>query len=145
MTERTEITAGLDRILETALYVDDLDAAEDFYVRVLGLVVYGKVPGRHLFFKLPGQMLLLFNAAATSQPLRADAKLPVPPHGARGAGHVCFAASAEAIVAWRGRLEVHGVTIESDFYWPSGGRSIYFRDPAGNSLEIAEPKLWGMT
>lgn len=141
----SETGVSIDRILETALYVDDLEAAEDFYSRVLGLTVYGKVPGRHIFFRLPGQMLLLFDARATGQPLRPDAKLPVPPHGARGPGHVCFAATKEAIDAWRAHLEAHGVGIESDFLWPSGGRSIYFRDPAGNSLEIAEPKLWGMT
>ncbi|HUH50108.1 MAG TPA: glyoxalase/bleomycin resistance/extradiol dioxygenase family protein, partial [Mycoplana sp.] len=27
----------------------------------------------------------------------------------------------------------------------TGARSIYFRDPAGNSLECAEPGLWGLT
>ncbi|MGN6582964.1 MAG: glyoxalase/bleomycin resistance/extradiol dioxygenase family protein, partial [Rhizobiaceae bacterium] len=26
----------------------------------------------------------------------------------------------------------------------SGGRSIYFRDPAGNSIEFAEPRIWGL-
>ena len=30
----------------------------------------------------------------------------------------------------------------ADFQWPNGARSIYFRDPAGNSIEIAEPRLW---
>jgi hypothetical protein len=34
------------------------------------------------------------------------------------------------------------VAIESDFAWPGGGRSLYFRDPAGNSLEFAEPAIW---
>ena len=32
--------------------------------------------------------------------------------------------------------------IEADFEWPGGGRSIYFRDPAGNCLEFAEPRIW---
>ncbi len=36
----------------------------------------------------------------------------------------------------------HGIAIEADFDWPNGAHSIYFRDPSGNSLEIAEPKLW---
>ena len=35
-----------------------------------------------------------------------------------------------------------GVAIEADFEWPGGGRSIYFRDPAGNCLEFAEPRIW---
>ena len=37
-----------------------------------------------------------------------------------------------------------GVEIEVDYLWPGGGRSIYFRDPAGNSLEFAEPSIWGL-
>ena len=39
---------NIQAIVETAIYVDDLDAAEDFYGRVLGLRVIGKEAGRHL-------------------------------------------------------------------------------------------------
>jgi catechol 2,3-dioxygenase-like lactoylglutathione lyase family enzyme len=66
----------------------------------------------------------------------------VPPHGTIGAGHVCFAATRHEIDDWCSDLEKHGIAIESDFEWPNGARSIYFRDPSGNSLEFAEPKLW---
>jgi catechol 2,3-dioxygenase-like lactoylglutathione lyase family enzyme len=132
-----------DDILETILYVEDLEAAEDFYTRVLGLQVYAKSRGRQVFFKLGRQMLLIFNPLATVKPPKAGANLPVPPHGARGQGHVCFAASGEEIVQWKARLEAAGIGIEADFHWPSGGRSIYFRDPAGNALEFAEPNIWG--
>ena len=38
-----------------------------------------------------------------------------------------------------------GVAIESEVDWPSGGTSLYFRDPAGNVLELAPPTLWGVT
>ena len=34
--------------------------------------------------------------------------------------------------------------IEKDVAWPNGGRSLYFRDPAGNCLELASPLVWGM-
>jgi catechol 2,3-dioxygenase-like lactoylglutathione lyase family enzyme len=131
------------RILETVLYAEDLDAAEDFYTRVLGLEVYAKSPGRQVFFKIAGQMLLIFNPEATAIPPKPDAKLPVPPHGAQGEGHVCFCASGDEIERWKARLEAVSVAIEADFRWPSGGRSIYFRDPAGNCLEFAEPNIWG--
>jgi catechol 2,3-dioxygenase-like lactoylglutathione lyase family enzyme len=70
----------------------------------------------------------------------------VPPHGAKGNGHICFRAEADELDQWRQRLEAKGVAIEADFIWPaSGGRSIYFRDPAGNCLEFAEPRIWGLT
>jgi catechol 2,3-dioxygenase-like lactoylglutathione lyase family enzyme len=134
-----------ERVLETILYAEDLAAAEAFYAGVLGLELKAKAAGRQVFFRLGDQMLLIFDPRATSVPPPADARLPVPAHGAFGPGHVCFAASADEIAAWKDRLESHGVEIESDFTWPGGGRSIYFRDPAGNCLEFAEPRIWGLS
>lgn len=132
-------------VLETVLYAGDLAAAEAFYAGVMGLDVVGRAEGRHVFLRCGSQMLLVFNADVTKVPLPADAKLPVPAHGAHGPGHVCFAATAEEIVRWRARLEAKGVSIEADFEWPDGGRSIYFRDPAGNCLEFAEPRIWNLS
>ncbi len=129
-------------ILETILYATDLDSAEAFYSGVLGLPLYSKQPGRQIFYRCGGQMLLIFNPDETVKPPPAGATLPVPPHGAKGEGHICFAATADEIDRWRAHLEARGIAIEADFVWPSGGRSIYFRDPAGNGLEFAEPKIW---
>jgi catechol 2,3-dioxygenase-like lactoylglutathione lyase family enzyme len=42
------VTVRIQAIIETAIYVDDLDAAEDFYHRILGLRVMGKEPGHHV-------------------------------------------------------------------------------------------------
>ena len=137
-------------ILESALYVTDLDAAESFYAEVLGLERIAKVEGRHAFFRCGHGVLLLFVAEATREPPPPGAKLPVPPHGADGQGHLCFAASGDDIERWKAHLTDRGVAIEADFIWPPkpgqerGGRSIYFRDPSGNSLEFAEPKIWNL-
>ena len=131
-------------ILESALYVTDLNAAEEFYSGVLGLDLLGKVDGRHLFFRCGDGVLLVFNAEATKVPPAPDAKLKVPPHGAVGDGHLCFAASADEIMRWRAHLEQKKIAIESEFEWPQGGRSIYIRDPSGNSIEFAEPRIWGI-
>ncbi len=131
-------------VLETVLYAQDLAAAEAFYSQVLGLEVYSRAPPRQLFYRCGDGMLLIFNPDVTKLP-PASGALPVPPHGAHGPGHVCFRASAQEIDHWRAHLATKGIAIESDFAWPSGGRSIYFRDPAGNSLELAEPKIWGLT
>ncbi|PWL19315.1 glyoxalase/bleomycin resistance/extradiol dioxygenase family protein [Falsochrobactrum shanghaiense] len=129
------------RILETALYVRDVAQAIAFYRDVMGLEPVGKVSGRNAFFRCGEGILLLFKAEETLK-APAPGSLPVPPHGTSGPGHVCFAAERDEIDSWVGHLEKHGVAIESDFEWPNGARSIYFRDPFGNSLEIAEPKLW---
>jgi catechol 2,3-dioxygenase-like lactoylglutathione lyase family enzyme len=137
-------------ILESALYVTDLDAAEAFYADILGLERIAGAEGRHVFFRCGAGVLLLFNAEATKEPPSPDAKLPVPPHGMSGQGHLCFAASAEEIERWKAHLTVKGVAIEADFHWPArqgeekGGRSIYFRDPSGNSLEFTEPRIWNL-
>ncbi len=135
-------------ILETVLYATDLDTTKSFYTNVIGLDFYSEVKGRHVFFKFDHGMLLIFNPDATEVPPKAGA-LPVPPHGARGPGHVCFTASADEIDAWRAHLTALGIAIESEFAWPNRdpakqGRSIYLRDPAGNSVEFAEPRIWGI-
>lgn len=127
----------LDRVLETCLYADDLVAAERFYADALGLKVHARVEGRHVFFKLESGMFLVFAPDAT------DVEGPLPRHGARGAGHAAFAVGEAELPAWRERLAERGVAIEKEIEWPGGAKSIYFRDPAGNSLELATPKLWG--
>jgi catechol 2,3-dioxygenase-like lactoylglutathione lyase family enzyme len=128
-------------ILETVIYVDDLTAAENFYAGVLGLSVYAHANARQIFLRCGNQMLLIFDPRQTAK-VPAASGLPVPPHGASGPGHVCFAAATGEIDAWRDRLVQCGIKIEVDFEWPGGGRSIYVRDPAGNSVEFAEPRIW---
>ncbi len=132
-------------ILETVLYATDLEATEAFYRDVLGLEPFSSAVGRQLFYRCGDQVLLIFNPEATAK-APPPSGLPVPPHGAPGPGHVCFRATDRELNAWRERLASKGIAIEADFIWPaSGGRSIYFRDPAGNCLEFAEPKIWGLT
>jgi catechol 2,3-dioxygenase-like lactoylglutathione lyase family enzyme len=123
-------------VLETSLYAEDLEAAERFYGVVLGLETIVKVPGRHVFFRCGARVFLVFNAERTLEGGM------LPPHGARGPGHVAFAIPEAELDGWRAHLEGHGVDIETDFTWPDGGRSLYFRDPAGNSLELGTPAIW---
>ncbi len=128
--------------LEAALYAADLAAAEAFYAGVLGLPVIARKEGRHVFFRVGGSVLLVFDPAATEVAAPHGAPLPVPPHGARGPGHYCFAVEDAGLTALRAHLEDSGIGIEADFRWPNGARSIYVRDPAGNSVEFADPSLW---
>jgi catechol 2,3-dioxygenase-like lactoylglutathione lyase family enzyme len=133
----------LEGILETALYAEDLDKAEAFYAGVLGLQKISRGGNRHVFFRCGAGVLLIFNPLETMRPTEPGS-LPVPPHGTKGAGHACFRILGENIDAMADKLRAAGVAIESDFHWPNGGRSIYFRDPAGNSLECAEAIIWGL-
>jgi catechol 2,3-dioxygenase-like lactoylglutathione lyase family enzyme len=127
----------IEAIVETALDVDGLEAAEAFYRGVLGLVVVGREEGRHVFFRVGDGVLLAFVPEAT---LKGDV---LPPHGARGPGHFALGVRAEHLDEWEWRLKGHGV-VEKEVRWPRGGRSLYFRDPAGNSVEPVTPGLWGL-
>ncbi len=128
-------------VLEAALYVDDLDSAERFYGEVLALEPIQRVAERHVFYRVGQSVLLLFNPDQTEQP-PGNPDLPVPPHGARGAGHVCLVLTREEIQTMRKHLLDWNIPIESEFDWPNGARSLYVRDPAGNSVEFAEGHLW---
>lgn len=127
---------SLERIYETSLYTDDLAAAERFYRDVLGLPVVFRSE-LLVSLRCGGSVLLVFDRAGS---VRGDRG--APSHGASGPGHIAFATPAEDLGAWRARLLRHGVPIESEVRWPRGGLSLYFRDPAGNSVELAPPELW---
>lgn len=128
---------ALLRVFETTLYAEDLLAAERFYREVMGLEVISRSE-LVISFRCAGSVLLIFNPA-----LSAQAGREVPSHGTTGAGHVAFAAKLEELESWKRRLEAAGVAIDQVVEWEQGGRSIYLRDPAGNSVELAPPTLWG--
>jgi catechol 2,3-dioxygenase-like lactoylglutathione lyase family enzyme len=127
----------VDRIVETCLYAPDLERAKAFYTALLGREPFTYVPGRHVFFRCGAGVFLIFNPEATATPGGE-----IPPHGARGPGHAAFLMDdVDATRAW---LRGLGVAVETEFDWPGGGRSLYFRDPAGNSLEFTTLKTWGL-
>ncbi len=142
MADNSSDPAELNGVLETALYVDDLPAAEHFYNCVLGLRKIFFVPGRQLVFQNRDSILLVFNPSHTERERVVINGGDIPFHGARGAGHMAFRVARQDLDTWRRRLVESGVKIESEVAWPNGAHSIYFRDPAGNSLEFATPDMW---
>ncbi len=131
-------------VLEACLYATDLDAVERFYTTALGLEVFSRVAGRHVFFRCGQGMFLLFNPNHTAHEQSAAVGVPVPLHGAHGPGHIAFAVPDAQLPRWRERCQQMGVVIEAEIAWPRGGRSLYLRDPAGNSVELAVPRIWGL-
>lgn len=129
----------VEQILETCVYADDLEQAERFYRDVLGLELHSKQVGRHVFFRCGAQMFLVFNADATRGQFAEQ-----PLHGCRGEGHVAFAVANREIQDWKNRLKRHDVELEHECIWPGGGTSIFIRDPAGNSVELASPRIWNL-
>ena len=97
----------VDRVLETSLYAQNLDAAELFYTRVLGLEVYSRVEDRHVFFRCGSAMLLVFNPDKTEQEEHW--------HGCRGRGHVAWAIPSQDLDAWRQWLRAADVPFTRRF------------------------------
>ena len=124
------------RVYETVLYATDVPATAAFYRDVLGLRVVVEPDELSVAFRLAdGGVLLVFDPDRASRPGR-----PVPSHGASGAGHVAF--SVPALAEWAARLREREIEIELEKEWPQGGKSIYVRDPAGNSVELVAGDLW---
>jgi catechol 2,3-dioxygenase-like lactoylglutathione lyase family enzyme len=134
---------SLHGVLETSLYISDLDRAVKFYREVLGLrLIEDKyfVGGRGAALQVGTgpSVLLLFRAELT---LQGGMLLP---HGTTGAGHVAFRIEASEIPSWRERLRAHNVPIEQEFAFGDNPPSIYFLDPDGNVLELAVETIWAL-
>jgi catechol 2,3-dioxygenase-like lactoylglutathione lyase family enzyme len=128
-------------VLETSLYVEDLDRSRAFYQRLFGFEQF-ICDSRMCALGVPGeQVLLLFKHGATDQPAPAPGGV-IPPHHGRGALHLCFAVPYGELAAWEAHLARSGIEVESRLGWPHGGTGLYFRDPDGHSLEVATPGLW---
>lgn len=129
----------LECVLETSLYVSDLERAAAFYGEKLGLRMIGEFDKeRGVAYRVGPSILLLFRADVTR---RAGGE--VPSHGCTGQGHVAFRVAPEQIPVWRKRLRERGVEIEREVVFGEGNPpSLYFRDPDGNSLEIAVVSIW---
>lgn len=125
-------------VYETVLYADDVAAVIPFYTDVVGLRAIDPPDELAAAFRLDdGGVLLIFNPPRSSAPGRF-----VPSHGTTGAGHVAFRLGTGELDSLSGHLARAGVEIEREVTWPLGGRSIYVRDPAGNSVEWVEGEIW---
>lgn len=133
----------LNGVIETALYVDDLDRAAEFYGEVLGLAAMTS-DKRFRAYAVGGRsVLLLFKRGSTLQTVTLPGGT-IPPHDGHGPLHVAFAVAAADLHHWEHRLADSGIAIEGRTDWPRGGRSVYFRDPDGHLLELATPGLWAI-
>jgi catechol 2,3-dioxygenase-like lactoylglutathione lyase family enzyme len=126
------------RVYETVIYGTDIEAMVGFYEGVLGLRPVEPPDELAAAFRLgDGGMLLVFDPRRASAPGRR-----VPSHGARGAGHVAFSVGPGELDRRRDALIARGIEIEQEMDWGGRGRSVYVRDPAGNSVELVEGDIW---
>jgi catechol 2,3-dioxygenase-like lactoylglutathione lyase family enzyme len=123
----------LSGILETVLYCtsQNEDVTRSFYEDVLGLRSIGRSS-----YRAGSDVFLLFNSD------RSSIQEEPPPHGASGRVHVCFLTSPDAYGSWKERVAREAEIVQEITWDETGLRSFYFKDPAGNLLEIADGDLW---
>ncbi len=122
-------------ILETALYVDNLEVSLAFYQRIFGFATNFAVERLVALAVQPGQVLLLFTK-------QGSVDLPRGAHHGDGNLHLAFSVAADQIETWRAHLTKHGVALDDEIHWDRGGISLYFRDPDGHLLEVGSPGIW---
>jgi catechol 2,3-dioxygenase-like lactoylglutathione lyase family enzyme len=123
-------------VLETVLYyrTEQEEAVEHFYRDVLGLRPLGRW-GWMMAFRAGGDVYLMCNADQYAE------RTETPLHGASGPVHTAFLAPADEYERWKGHLAEQGVPLIEEITRDTG-RSVYFRDPAGNLLEIMDADPW---
>lgn len=131
----------IDGVLETALYVDDMERAARFYEEALGLCRILSTSRLTVFDAGAGSVLLLFAKGLTEADSQTQGGV-VPGHYGSGRLHFALAIAEDTYAPWRAHLAAHGVAIRSEVTWPRGARSLYFDDPDGHVVELATPGLW---
>lgn len=132
---------NLNRILETVLYVTDLDRAAAFYSDVLGLECIHEDHRMRAYDVGGTGVLLLFPQGGSLKPVETPGGV-IPAHDGSGPMHIAFSIEARELDEWEERLSQMGVQLEGRTTWPRGGVSLYFRDTDQHLLEIATPGLW---
>jgi catechol 2,3-dioxygenase-like lactoylglutathione lyase family enzyme len=128
-------------ILETCLYVEDVERSRAFYEKLFGFKALIGDKRICVFDVAPAQVLILFEAGGTLEPVPLGDSF-IPPHDARGRQHFALAIAAADYDPWKQNLIGNGIAVESEIAWRSGGKSLYFRDPDGHLVELATPGLW---
>lgn len=124
------------RILETCLYVNDLEKARQFYSEVMKFKEIHYLPNRHLFYRVGKSVLLFFNPEATKK------ETQLPSHWGGGRQHIAFGVPPEEYEHFKARIQQANLPILHEEEWKRG-KSFYFLDPNGLLVEIAQPQIWG--
>jgi catechol-2,3-dioxygenase len=130
----------IKKVVETCIYSSDLRSMKNFYAGILGLSIIQEEQDKLIFLKAGKSMLLIFD------PMRIrtnNGSLPV--HGALtppSSIHFAMEIEEQEYHASKQLLASNRIVIEKEVNWNSQAKSIYFRDPAGNLVELITPGGW---
>jgi catechol 2,3-dioxygenase-like lactoylglutathione lyase family enzyme len=127
----------IDSLDHLALTVASIEESSRFYGAVLGMTVFTFGEGR-IALGFGQQKINLHQMDTAAEPKAAD---PTP-----GSADLCFLSNT-ALADLQAHIENCGVAIEAGPVERSGATgpilSIYFRDPDGNLIEVANPVAEG--
>ena len=130
----------INKVVETCIYSSDLESMKKFYVGILGLSVIQEEEDKLIFLKAGKSVLLIFDPLQTS--INND-KLPT--HGAMtppSSIHFAMEIEEQEYQPCKELLARNGIVIEKDIKWNSNTKSLYFRDPSGNLVELITRGGW---
>jgi catechol-2,3-dioxygenase len=131
-----------DRIIETALYVADIDRAAEWYREIFNFPIIFQQEDRLRVLQVgQDQVLLLFKQGGSLAPTALPGGV-IPPHDGSGPVHIAFAMQTSEAEQWVKHLKAHGVDIESRVDWGKDALSLYFRDLDNHVLELISGDYW---
>jgi len=137
------IVPKLNALLETALYVEDLERSVTFYKTIFEFEPISSSE-RLCALSISDRYVLLLFLKGGSTVAKVTSGGIIPPTDGDGQLHLAFAIAASELEQWEYWLVEKGIEIESKVKWERGGTSIYFRDPDNHLLELATPGLWSI-
>jgi catechol-2,3-dioxygenase len=130
----------INKVVETCIYSSDLESMKKFYVEIIGLSVIQEERDKLIFLRAGKSMLLIFDPLRTS--INNES---LPTHGAMtppSSIHFAMEIEEEEYPRCKEHLGRNGIAIQKEVNWDGKTKSLYFRDPAGNLVELITSGGW---
>ena len=122
-----------DEVVNVRYMVDDVDAAIEFYSKLLGFEILTSAAPAFADVKRGNLRLLLSGPASSAGRPMPDGRTPGP----GGWNRIHFI--VDDIDAEVGRLRDAGASFRNDIVTGPGGKQILLEDPSGNVVELFQP------
>jgi predicted enzyme related to lactoylglutathione lyase len=125
-----------DTTINVRYLVDDVEAAIDFYVKMLGFELNMSAAPAFADVQRGNLRLLLSGPLSSAGRAMADGERPVP----GGWNRIHF--MVDDLESEMARLSEAGAAFRNEVVEGPGGKQVLLVDPAGNFVELFEPAVW---